>query len=191
MEYVDLICEKLNLDELERIKPLTQLSDKISVKVRYIAFTLITLVSLFIVFEYGMSWFAFGVGFLYPAYMTFKAMETEEDDRENDRLWMTYWIVFSVVNTFDRFLSFILTIIPFYNFLKIVFYVWMFHPKTKGAYIVYNKVIRKILKKYESDIDSKLNNISKTIDDAAPILKDAAENLKKKGTDEVVKRTIQ
>mmetsp|Transcript_9900 Transcript_9900/g.8433 ORF Transcript_9900/g.8433 Transcript_9900/m.8433 type:complete len:105 (-) Transcript_9900:221-535(-) len=104
---------------------------------------------------------------------------------------MTYWVVFSVINTTDRFLNIILTFIPFFNFFKIVFYIWMFHPKTKGAYIVYNKIIRKFLKKYESEIDEKLNKIQETIEEATPILKDAATNLKKKGVDEVTKRTIQ
>lgn len=191
MEYVDLFCDKLNLDELERVKLLSQLSEKVGFKVRYIAFGLITFASLFVVFEYGMSWFAFCVGFLYPAYMTFKAMESEEDDRENDRLWMTYWVVFSVINTADRFLAIILTIVPFYNFIKILFYVWMFHPKTKGAYAVYNKVIRNILKKYESDIDEKLNKLKETIEEAAPAIKDAANIVKKRGTEEVLQRTIQ
>ena len=36
------------------------------------------------------------VGFVYPAYMSFKAIETE-DDVDDDIQWLTYWVVFGSV----------------------------------------------------------------------------------------------
>ena len=32
------------------------------------------------------------IGVLYPAFMSFLALET--DDKEDDKLWLTYWVVF-------------------------------------------------------------------------------------------------
>lgn len=55
---------------------------------------------------------------------------------------MTYWLVFGFVTAFDKFLGFILFFLPAYYTLKALFYIWMFYPKTNGAAIIYDKVLR-------------------------------------------------
>lgn len=60
---------------------------------------------------------------------------------------MTYWIVFGFVTAFDRVLNFVLFFIPCYYTLKAIFYIWMFYPKTNGAALIYDKILRPQLKK--------------------------------------------
>jgi receptor expression-enhancing protein 5/6 len=57
------------------------------------------------------------------------ALETKDDDND-DKTWLTYWCVFGVFTLVDEFASFLLNIIPFYAYIKLVFFIWMMHPKT-------------------------------------------------------------
>jgi hypothetical protein len=56
------------------------------------------------------------VGFVYPAYMSFKSMDTNAGD---DTQWLTYWIVFSFLSIIETMLSFVTALIPMYFWLKI------------------------------------------------------------------------
>mmetsp|Transcript_11748 Transcript_11748/g.1806 ORF Transcript_11748/g.1806 Transcript_11748/m.1806 type:complete len:103 (-) Transcript_11748:162-470(-) len=87
------------------------------------------------------------VGFLYPAYMSFKALSSKSED--DDKQWLTYWIVFSFFTCFDSILQTILFFVPMYYLIKLLFYVYLFHPKTQGALHIYKNYIRKIFLKYE------------------------------------------
>lgn len=189
MEIIDALIERLNLNELEKIKFFKDVADKIGIKAGQLGLGIIAFLSLFILFEYGTYWISFAVGFLYPAYMTFKTVESIEHDKD-DKLWLCYWVVFSMMNVFDRFLNGILAIIPFYSFLKIAFIVWLFHPKFRGALVIYDKVIKKILKQYESQIDEKIAKLKDKLEEASPFIADAAKTLKKEVGDQVVKRTV-
>jgi len=98
------------------------------------------------------------VGFLYPAYMSFKALETSGSG--DDKQWLTYWVVYSLFTVLDTFIGFTLSFIPFYYFIKLAFFVYLFHPQTLGASVIYDKVIQPVLKKYEGDIDSGINRVA-------------------------------
>ncbi len=91
------------------------------------------------------------VGIVIPSISSIRALETKEAD--DDKQWLTYWIVFGVFSIIDLFSSSILKFIPFYFILKIVFLIWLFMPNTKGALIIYEKIISKLFKKYEKQID--------------------------------------
>ena len=88
------------------------------------------------------------VGFIYPAYMSFKSMDTASAGSEEVTQWLTYWVVFSFVNIFETFLSFVVSIIPFYFWIKCGFIVWMWYPQTRGAQTLYDQVIRPTLGPY-------------------------------------------
>ena len=88
------------------------------------------------------------VGILYPAYMSFKAIETKEDD-DDDKFWLTYWVVFSFLHVADGLLGMFLRFIPFYYPLKVLVYVSLFYPKTKGALLIYNNFLKGYLKSKE------------------------------------------
>jgi receptor expression-enhancing protein 5/6 len=186
MEVIDQICTKLNLNELEKIQPLKEVSAKIGVKPAHIGLGVIALLSLFALLEFGTRWVGFFVGFLYPAYKSFKAIETSTD-KSDDKLWLTYWVVFGFLTVFDGLFMFLFSFIPFFGVLKIAFNVWLFHPKTKGALVIYEKVLRNLLKKYESRIDSSINKIGEKIEESKPLLNDVAAAVKKEGINQLIK----
>lgn len=97
------------------------------------------------------------IGVLYPAFMSFVALETE--DTEDDKLWLTYWVVYGAFQIVDQFAGFILALIPFYFFLKLLLMVYMFHPTTQGAKWVYDNILQKYVKTYRGQVEEAINNV--------------------------------
>ena len=178
MEIIDSISNRLNLGELEKIKPLKDLADKLGVKVAHLGLGIVTLFSLLVIFEYGATVISFGVGFVYPAYMSFKTVENKGNIHA-DRLWLSYWLVFGFIQIFDDFIGVVLSFLPLYNIFKILFYIWLFHPKTEGALVVYEYLLKGILKKYESNIDNGLQKLKEKVEETKPLLEAATNALKK------------
>mmetsp|Transcript_13390 Transcript_13390/g.20379 ORF Transcript_13390/g.20379 Transcript_13390/m.20379 type:complete len:166 (-) Transcript_13390:143-640(-) len=86
------------------------------------------------------------VGFLYPAYMSFKAIDSV--DNADNAQWLTYWVVFAVFSILESTVSFLTSFIPFYFYIKMGFFLWLYHPQFMGAQMVYNDAIRPILLPY-------------------------------------------
>jgi len=113
-------------------------------------------------------WLAIGIGssllcsvvcFVYPAYKSFKAVESPQGD--DDTQWLTYWIVYSTFNILEYFADLILFWIPMYNLLKCLFLLWCMWPiPNNGATIVYKKVLRPFLLKNEEKIDKRLEKVT-------------------------------
>lgn len=102
-------------------------------------------ISMFIIVAGGLKLVTDLVGFLYPAYMSFKAIENASTDATQ---WLTYWVVFSVIGLTEGVFPFITGLIPFYFPMKVGIIVWLYHPKTQGAEVVYNQILLPYLLPY-------------------------------------------
>jgi receptor expression-enhancing protein 5/6 len=91
------------------------------------------------------------VGIAFPTLYSIKALETKEPD--DDKQWLTYWVVFGFFSFIDLFSGFLLQYIPFYFIFKILFLVWLFLPNFRGATTIYNRIILKLFIKYKPQID--------------------------------------
>lgn len=84
------------------------------------------------------------IGWLLPAYLSFRALETKE--AEDDIQWLTYWVIFGFFNFLESIaLSLVLYYFPFYYVFKTAFIVWLQLPGTKGARTLYLSVARPLL----------------------------------------------
>lgn len=90
----------------------------------------------------GIKLFSELLGFLYPAYMSFKALEGGKTADGDSTQWMTYWIVFCFLSLIESTFPFIVEHVKFYYAIKCSIIVWLFHPKTNGAEVIYNSAIR-------------------------------------------------
>ena len=99
------------------------------------------------------------VGVLCPTYLSLKAIESPEDD--DDKQFLTYWVVYGLFTIFDIFTSFLINKIPFYYTFKLAFLIWMFMPNFRGSIYVYNFIIGPLFKKYESKFDKGVAKILK------------------------------
>jgi receptor expression-enhancing protein 5/6 len=91
------------------------------------------------------------IAVLYPAFMSFISLES--DDAGLEKQWLTYWVVYGAFSILDQFAGVILSFIPFYYFLKVAFLVWCMHPSTHGATIVYDTYILPYYNEYEGQIN--------------------------------------
>lgn len=96
-------------------------------------------------------------GFLYPAWMSFRAIESP--GTEDDKLWLTYWVVYSAFSIVEYFVDFILFWVPFYYLLKFCFLLYLALPSFKGAEVVYNVIVRPFLLEHQEPIDAYVDKI--------------------------------
>lgn len=80
------------------------------------------------------------VAYLYPAYASIKAIETNEKD--DDTQWLTYWLVFSLFKLVEGIAEPLIHLIPFYFVGKVAFLVWCFYPGVDGAKTIYSNFIK-------------------------------------------------
>ncbi|KAJ0408406.1 hypothetical protein P43SY_003132 [Pythium insidiosum] len=99
------------------------------------------------------------IGVAYPAYASFKALETAAPD--GSRQWLTYWVVVGIGATAEAASRRLVAWIPGYDLLKTLFLLWLMLPKTRGALLVYRGVLRPLLRQYEPWIDRQLKQRSR------------------------------
>ncbi len=127
------------------------------------------LMVMFIVFGVGASLLTNVIGVAYPAFMSFIALES--DGADDDKQWLTYWVVFGAFTIADQFAGIILSLIPFYYVMKVAFLIWMFHPSTVGAITVYNNFLLPFVKKYEGHIDEFEKKVEKGYQESTQFIK--------------------
>ncbi len=76
------------------------------------------------------------VGFVYPAYASFQAIESPQKD--DDVQWLTYWVVFSFFNVLEFFSDLLLFWVPFYFVFKVIGLIYLFAPQTKVLFYCHN-----------------------------------------------------
>jgi receptor expression-enhancing protein 5/6 len=156
----------------QRFLPAREVADFLGVEPAQVALAGIVFLLSFLLFGIGGNLITQLVGFVYPAYESFKALEPDsEGKRENPRLmrtWLTYWIVYSLFSVVEVFVDYILYWVPLYYMLKLVFLVWLMIPKLGGAELVYKLFIEPMLRQYRKRIDV-------AVDDAAEKLNAVAE----------------
>eukprot|EP00743_Colponemidia_sp_Colp-15_P000805 GILK01000888.1.p1 GENE.GILK01000888.1~~GILK01000888.1.p1 ORF type:complete len:207 (-),score=45.42 GILK01000888.1:242-862(-) len=151
--------------QLNRNEGLKKIGDAIGVEPSYIAGAAAAIVLLFVFFGIGGGLICNLIGFLYPAYASFKAIETVQQD--DDKQWLTYWVVYAAFNLVEFFSDTLLFWVPLYYPLKLTFLVWCFLPSTKGACVVYGNFIRPFLKKHETKIDQAISEVHASAGQAA------------------------
>ena len=126
-EYKDKISAKL-----EQYEKLVDLEKQTGVD-KFCIFCTLTLLAGIVLFVAGGEELVVGlVGFIYPAYMSFKAINTPGP--VDDTQWLTYWVVYAFFNLTESITDLVLSWIPFYFFLKVAFLVWSYHPSTQVLY---------------------------------------------------------
>eukprot|EP00942_MAST-04A_sp_MAST-4A-sp1_P015102 g15102.t1 len=111
------------------------------------------------------------IGMLYPAYQSFKALESPGID--DDKQWLTYWCVHSFLQVFEYFGEYILTgTIPFYYLVKLVFLVYLMHPQYRGALACYANFVAPYLKAHQNDIDDAIKKGTRRLSETADKAKD-------------------
>uniref|UniRef100_A0A7S3PQQ3 Receptor expression-enhancing protein n=1 Tax=Aplanochytrium stocchinoi TaxID=215587 RepID=A0A7S3PQQ3_9STRA len=139
-------------NELAQYSILNLIEKKTKVpKTAVVVFTGLTLFTL-VYAMFGPGLLCNLVGFVYPAYASFQAVESQQKD--DDTQWLTYWVVYATFTVFEAFVDLILFWVPMYYSFKFGFLIWLFLPNTQGAKFLYDNVISPVFKANESTFDS-------------------------------------
>jgi receptor expression-enhancing protein 5/6 len=110
------------------------------------------ILAVLIVFFVGVGSLTSLVGFVYPAFKSFQAIETK--NKTDDTQWLVYWVIFAFFSIGETFIDFLLYWIPYYYAAKLAVLLWAMHPQTRGAQFLYDTCLKDFLKKNESRIDA-------------------------------------
>jgi len=94
--YIYKFTNKFNMKELENIDLLKKLAKTIGIKVRSLILLISLALFVLVVLNYGAMIINQIVAFLYPAYMSFKAIESGKTDKHQQ--WLSYWIVIGFIS---------------------------------------------------------------------------------------------
>ncbi|KAI5679054.1 hypothetical protein M9H77_10004 [Catharanthus roseus] len=80
------------------------------------------------------------VSLVYPLYASIRAIETKS--QEDDRQWLTYWVLYSLLTLFELTFYKVLELLPIWSYAKLAAICWLVLPQFNGAAYVYERFIR-------------------------------------------------
>ncbi|RUS22717.1 hypothetical protein BC938DRAFT_475203 [Jimgerdemannia flammicorona] len=108
------------------------------------------------------------LGVAYPAYRSLKALEESPENvaidllegaaggsveeaghkiMEEQRQWLTYWVVYGSMQVVDYWSEGLLDLIPSYNLWKLVILYWAQNDRSRGASVLYNYFLKPLIQK--------------------------------------------
>ena len=108
---------------------------------------------------------------LFPAVHSIRAIESEGKD--DDKVWLTYWMVFGVFNVIETFFGFIFWFIPYWGWIRPGFFVWLLLPNFNGSKVIYDSVLRPICNKNKDLIKQYSEQFTSSLSDAQSLAKKA------------------
>lgn len=120
----------------------------------YLVLGVAGVLALYLIFGHFAELVCNVVGFLYPAYVSIKAIESHS--KEDDTQWLTYWVVFALLNCVEFASDVIVGWFPIYWLVKCLGMLYLYLPMTMGAQKLYTRFIRPFVLKHQGTIDSKI-----------------------------------
>jgi len=157
-----------------RLKPLSAIGDKVpqikdfarnaGIESGVIVAAAGAVLSIVTLCVFGATILTLAITVLYPAAKSIQALETQSTD--DDKEWLTYWIIFGIFTLLDDFAGFLLSMIPYYFWIKLAFFVYLFAPMTKGSQTIYNTVVKPLLDQYKDKIEGLISDSKGSAADA-------------------------
>ncbi|KAG6031980.1 hypothetical protein E4U41_007366 [Claviceps citrina] len=89
--------------------------------------------------------------FLFPIFASYKALKTSDPTQLTP--WLMYWVVFSICLLVESWFSFVLFWVPFYGYIRLLFFLYLILPQTQGARVLYEAKVHPFLQDNEHTID--------------------------------------
>lgn len=106
--------------------------------------------ALFLIFSFilgygGLKLMIDILGLLYPAYMTlhYDPIVAPQDAVQ----WMTYWLVYSSLQMVEGLFPGVFIHIPYYFSAKMGIMIWLCHPDTMGAKVIFHQLLQPMIDK--------------------------------------------
>ncbi|CAO3576877.1 unnamed protein product [Absidia cylindrospora] len=105
------------------------------------------------------------ISWLYPAYASFKAIESPS--QTDDKQWLTYWTVIGFVQIVEYFSDVLLYWFPFYYLFKTLLVLYLALPQFRGAEVLYSRFLRPFLLNAQGSVDKHAQDIKEKVSDIA------------------------
>ncbi|KAL6648452.1 hypothetical protein ACP70R_012676 [Stipagrostis hirtigluma subsp. patula] len=105
-------------------------------------------------------------GYAYPAYECYKTVELNKPEIEQLIFWCQYWILVALLTVLERFGDFTVSWLPFYSEAKVLFFIYLWYPKTKGTTYIYGTFFKPYISQHENEIDRNLLELRARATDA-------------------------
>ncbi|KAF8013577.1 hypothetical protein BT93_I1431 [Corymbia citriodora subsp. variegata] len=115
-------------------------------------------------------------GYAYPAYHCFKTIENNEPETQQLLFWCQYWILVAFLSVCERLGDAFISWLPLYGEAKFAFFVYLWHPQTKGTQDIYSYFVRPYLATHEKVIDRNLLELRLMAGDSAVLMWQKAMN---------------
>ncbi|CEP13264.1 hypothetical protein [Parasitella parasitica] len=165
LNVVDFVKNKSNfyltrLDrELSKHQCANDIERRTGLPKAYVVLGTSTVFFLMIFFNVGAQLLTNAISWIYPAYASFKAIETPNTD--DDTQWLTYWTVIGFAQMIEYFSDILLYWFPFYYTFKTIFVLWLILPQFRGAQVAYQRFLRPFLLNAQTEIDRHANKFTK------------------------------
>jgi len=152
--------EQLEKSLADESKPVGQVFAKLEASTEvnrtYLLLGAVTVTILWLAFGFAAQLLCNVIGFAYPAYISIHAIETARAD--DDKKWLTYWVVFAIFSLLEFFINVITRWIPLYWLLKCIFLVWLMMPiESNGSVVLYNNVVKPYFLKHRNAVDEAID----------------------------------
>uniref|UniRef100_A0A7N0UZU8 HVA22-like protein n=1 Tax=Kalanchoe fedtschenkoi TaxID=63787 RepID=A0A7N0UZU8_KALFE len=81
------------------------------------------------------------ISLAYPLYASIREIENKSPDAD-DRQWLTYWIMYSMITLFELTFATFLDWVPVWPYVKLIAFVWLVMPQFRGAAYLYESFVR-------------------------------------------------
>ncbi|EGT38503.1 hypothetical protein CAEBREN_15523 [Caenorhabditis brenneri] len=144
---------------------LATVEQKTGVKRLHLVLGVVGLQALYLVFGHSAQLVCNFMGFVYPAYMSIKAIESS--NKEDDTQWLTYWVVFAILSVLEFFSVQIVSVFPVYWLFKSIFLLYLYLPTFLGATKLYHRFVKPIAARHSGSIDAKIGHFADKVNSAA------------------------
>lgn len=129
--------------------------------------------SILILIFFGATILTVVITVVYPAVKSIQALETN-DTEDDDKVWLTYWIMFGIFSLLDEFGGILLSFIPLYFYVRLAFFIFLMAPQTQGASLLYRTLVKPILSQHKERIQSFIDEVKGSANDLSKEAKTAA-----------------
>ncbi|XP_055335292.1 receptor expression-enhancing protein 5-like [Paramacrobiotus metropolitanus] len=171
---------------------LTIVEQKTNIPRSAIFLVVVGIITLYLLFGAHAGFLSHLITFVYPALGSLRALETQRKD--DDKKWLTYWVVFGFLGLFEHFGESVLSVLPFYYVLKTGFQLWLCLPGVQnGSLIIYDRLLRPVAKRalhidmpatgsaaaqFQGRINSQVDRINSQVDNAASYVKETTTQIR-------------
>jgi receptor expression-enhancing protein 5/6 len=127
MEKINQMAKPLSVYG-DRVPQIKEIAGKIGVETGVLLGGVSALTLLITLFIFGSTILTLTITVIYPSIKSIGALESKGID--DDKEWLTYWIIFGLFTLLEDFAGFILNMIPYFYWVKLVFFIFLLAPQT-------------------------------------------------------------